>query len=276
MQERRTTIRCECLERVQYCSANDPNPRDGRLTSITDRGLGLLAHEPHRVGERLTVSFSLPGEEQALTTTGLVRWTHQTPATKKWFSLGLEWLPLEDTTRFRIDTFLQSQSRAHRRGSLTGSRPWRGHWWKLHRVRWSTVALLSMGLAVALLAAAFSLQHENTQLADAIHQRNVAIAGLEGRDTRVRRALELTTARLADARSEVGRLTRKTNEFEAEVERMTGQVEGFQAAYTKLREEREQILRQVVTLEQERARMVRSLSAIPMMRALRRDAHAGP
>src|SRR3989338_4726715 len=110
MQERRTTIRVDRLCRAQYCPADDLIPRDGRLTNLSERGAGLLAHETHRLGARLTVSFSLPEEEEPLTATGVVHWSDARARHGQWYPLGLEWLPMEETARHRLYTFLSRRT----------------------------------------------------------------------------------------------------------------------------------------------------------------------
>ena len=151
MQERRTTVRCECLERARYRSDNDPTLREGRLTTVTERGLGLLAHEPHRVGEQLTLSFMLPGEDETVTTTGVVRWVSQTTDQKRWYLLGLEWLALEETTRFRLDTFLRTHSETRRRAALEATQPLKQKWWRPYVVWSLPLALLGLGILIVLL-----------------------------------------------------------------------------------------------------------------------------
>ncbi len=265
MQERRTTIRYECSARAQYCPEVDFTPRDGRLTTLSERGLGLLAREPRQPGERLTVSFTLPGEDEAVTMTGIVRWANGATPRTRWYPLGLEWLPLEETTRFRLETFLRNHSAAVSPHTSTGSTPW-GTWWSLRRVQWSTVALLSMGTAVVLLASIFLLQQENTQLADAVHRRNLGMLELRQAEASVRRALEMTTGRLAEASSAVAILERESGEVQGEMDRLTQEVEQFQAAYATLRERHEGLTRQIMDLEQARARMVRGASPTPLLR----------
>ncbi len=91
MQERRTTIRIGQQCRTQYCSSEDLLPRDGRITDLSERGVGLLVREAHRIGEVLTVGFSLPGDRTTLTATGVVRWSNP-PQKGRWYPVGLDWI----------------------------------------------------------------------------------------------------------------------------------------------------------------------------------------
>lgn len=269
MQECRATVRYECAERAQYCSAKDLKDlimRDGRLTTLTERGLGLLAHEPHHVGERLTVSFALPGEPGALTTTGVVRWTSHTPTQRRWYPLGIEWSTLEETTRFRLDTFLRNQGQRQRQGSWTDPDRSQGRGWKPRLARWSTVAFLSVGLATTSLSLVFLLHQENTHLGDVVQQRNLAIAQIGHAEGRLRQALEETTTRLTDALSQVAQLTHQTNQSQGQMQQLRQEVERFQAAYATLREEREQLVHQLLDLKQEHLQVGEASSAIPLWR----------
>ena len=103
MQERRSTIRIEYPARAQYCPSEDLIPRDGRMTNLSERGANLLARETHRLGERITVSFPLPEEEEPLTVTGVVRWSDPTAQRGRWHATGIEWLPLGETASHRLD-----------------------------------------------------------------------------------------------------------------------------------------------------------------------------
>lgn len=260
MQERRTTIRCETLQRAQYCSFSDLTPRDGRLTDLTERGLGLMAHEPHQSGERLTVSFTLPGEEDPLTTTGVVRWASQSPVHRRWFPLGLEWFPLEETARFRLETFLgkQIQGRAGKEIQESAARSEPSA--KSQVIVWGAIALVSAAIAVALLSRVQLLQQESARLTDALSRRDLLIAGLGDTQERASQQLELATTQLSGGLQQLEALQRRNHELVLETHRLAGQLEHYQAAYTTLREERQDLILQVLSLEQDRARLVERLA----------------
>lgn len=266
MQERRTTVRYDCPRRAQYCSTSDLIPRDGRVTSLTERGIGLMAHEPHEAGERLTVTFTLPGEEDAVTTTGVVRWSRQAPTPQRWFPLGLEWLPLEETTRFRLDTFLRDKARERALGpwSVSGAVLRR---WKPSAVHWGALAVAALGITGALSARIVWLRWENSQLTEAIQHRNLAIAQLRESEQYVQQRLDATAAQLTQVLGEVVQLEQRSGQFQGELQRLAAEAERFQAAYATLHEQREGFVRQIVDLERERAQMVQRLTSIPIIPA---------
>ena len=234
MKERRVTVRCACFERAQYCREGDATPRSGRLTTLTDRGLGLWVREPHPVGERLTVSFALPGEEETLTTAGVVRWASATPTQHMWYSLGLEWLPLEETTRFRLDTFMRNQEEACRQDGSAESERFSTTPGVPRIIRWGAVTLLGLGVLAAW-RSTVSLQQENVQLGEAIHQRNLTMERLRESEGRMRQELEVRTQELTEA---------------------LGRVERMEAASATLREERRHLIHQLIGMEQVRSRLL--------------------
>ncbi len=264
MQERRTTIRCESLQRAQYCSFSDLTPRDGRLTDLTERGLGLMAHEPHQPGERLTVSFTLPGEEDPLTTTGVVRWASQNAVQKRWFPLGLEWFPLEETARFRLETFLgkQIQRRAEQgvpENTVTVAEPASTS----QATIWGGVALVSAAIAVAFFSRAQILQQEHAQLADALSRRDVLISGLGDTQERASQQLETATTQLSAGLQQLNALQQRNRELAGEARRLGGELEHYQAGYTTLREERQDLILQLLSTERDRVRLVEQLATAP-------------
>lgn len=97
---------------MQYYSSRDLATQEGRLATLTERGLSFLVRKPHKIGEHLIVSFLLPGEEEELTATAVVRWRQQTSDRTRWYAVGLEWLRLEKTMHFRLDTYLRRQAGA--------------------------------------------------------------------------------------------------------------------------------------------------------------------
>ena len=268
MQERRTSIRVDRLSRAQYCPADDLIPRDGRLANLSACGAGLLAQETHRVGERLTVSFSLPEEEELLTATGVVHWSDAQARQGRWYPLGLEWLPMEETARHRLQTFLSSRTQDR-------SLPL-GIW----GMRSATVRPLLLRTALVLgvlLVAGFtlwvlSLSQKNRALGEALEQRNAIIRHVEAREATLEDELAAARAQLASTSNTVAHFGEQTQELEAEVGRLNGEVERFQQSYVRIREEREQLIQRVLDLQQERLRLAKRLSSIPALRLAIREA----
>lgn len=271
MQERRTIIRTQHTCRMQYCPAEDLELRDGRLVNVSERGVGLLAREQHRNGELVTIGFSLPGDGETLTATGTVRWSDPPNRQGRWHSIGLEWLPLEDTTRQRLQQFLDHSARASipplERRSFAS-------------LAWDILSklLIVMGVIGALFAAFFlylwirSLQLENHQLERVVEQRDTVIEQLEQEETRLTFELETSRTHLADTTAEVARLDQQAQSIGQEAERLSQDVGRFQQSYLQVREEREQLMQRVLDLEQERAELAKRLSSIETLRLAIREA----
>lgn len=264
MQERRTIIRISHHARMQYCSSEDLLPRDGRITDLSERGAGLLVREGHRPGEMVSLGFSLPGEETALTATGVVRWSSESSG-RRWYPIGLDWMQLEETTRNRLHRFLASSTAAH---PASPKKPW----------SWQQTALLSVSaaaLAVAGIVLYFwvrSLEWENRQLQGVIEQRDTVIDQLEQEDARLKLELGEARTHLAETASEVARLDVQTQNFGEQVGRLTEEVDRFQQSYLQVRQEREQLMQQVLDLEQERAALTKRLSSLEELRLAIREA----
>ena len=265
MEERRNTIRLSHHGRTQYCSSEDLIPRDGRLVNVSERGAGLLVHEPHRNGEMVTIGFSLPGERAALTATGVVRWSHE-PEKGGWHPIGVDWLQLEDTTKNRLQRLIAGAPRPKPKGEA-------------QRLGRNTRAVLLTVGAVFLLfltaAAVFwvrSLQWENRQLQAIVEQRNMVINQLAQEETQLK--LELATAQqhLMDTANEVARLDQVAQGFGQQVAQLSGEVGRVQASYDQVRQEREELLQRVMDLETERMLLMRRLSSIDDLRLAIREA----
>ncbi|MDP3702940.1 MAG: PilZ domain-containing protein [Candidatus Omnitrophota bacterium] len=270
MQERRTTIRVDRLSRAQYCPTEDLVPRDGRLTDLSDRGAGLLAHETHRVGARLTVSFSLPEEDELLTATGVVHWSDARVRQGHWYPLGLEWLPMEETARHRLHTFLSRRAPTPPL-QISGEkilgldlRP------LIVRIALVLGVLLVAGLAVWV----FSLSQKNHALGEAVEQRNAMIRHVEQREQRLEQALAAAVTQLTDVSKAAVQFSQQTSDLETEVGRLSGEVERFQESYVRIREEREQLIDRMMALEQERVGLTERLSSIPALRLAIQEAIA--
>jgi hypothetical protein len=268
MQERRSTIRVNRLSRAQYCPAEDLIPRDGRLTNLSERGAGLLTQETHRVGARLTLTFPLPEEEEPLTASGVVHWSDARARQGHWYPLGLEWLPMEETARHRLYTFLSRRTQdrpLHVSGEQILSLDFHP---VLRRIALFLGTLLLAGFALW----ALSLSQKNRALGEALEQRNAILVRIEQREAALERELMSARAQLASASTAVANFGEQTQTLEDEVGRLSGEVERFQQSYVRLREEREQLIQRVLASEQERLRLAARLSSIPELRLAIREA----
>jgi len=234
MQERRTTVRCPCPGTAQYCAEDDASPRDGRIVDVSERGLGVLLREAHNIGERLTVSFTLPGEDQSITTTGTVRWRREAHNRRRWHAVGLEWFPLQQTDRFRVDTYLRERAPASNSAggrSLSLSRK------KALSIPWEAVGILSLISACVLLLLSVILQQENSQLGDMVHRRNALITRMEQDSSRIGQALLRTRGELNGTLGTVSILEDQSDRLEGRIHVLSEELERYQSAYTNLRED---------------------------------------
>ncbi|MBI4341674.1 MAG: PilZ domain-containing protein [Candidatus Omnitrophica bacterium] len=274
MQERRTTVRVAHESRAQYCAASDLLPCDGRMLNISERGAALLIGEPRREGEQITASFSLPGEEGPVTITGTVRWS--SPSRKRrWHTVGLEWLPLEEATRNRLHAFLYApKPSAEAPAALRNPKSRRSAWGL--RAMWA--AALIAAAAVAWLWGS-TLQQEARRLREGVAQRNAVITTLQQREDQLarREALlqqELGTAKahLASATGEMARLDQQAQGLAGDAQRLTQEVAWFQQSYDQVQRQRAELIQQVIGLEQERLRLIGRLSSLPELHVAIREA----
>ena len=275
MQERRTSIRINRLSRAQYCPADDLVPRDGRLTNLSERGAGLLLREAHRIGERITVSFTLPDAEEPVTATGVVRWSDDRSRQGRWYPLGLEWLGLEEATRHRLQGFISQQAQS------VPAAPAR----TAASARRILISAALLGIVVGISFLAYQLvltQRQNRQLDDAITQRDMTIDVLEGRanylkqrEIQLQQDLTSTRIQLEMASDSVAQLGAQTEEMAGNILRLHEEVERFQQSYVQVREEREELMQRVLDLQQERMLLQKKLASIPDLHRAIREAVRG-
>ena len=250
MQERRTTIRIPHRCRTQYCPSADFLPRDGRITTLSERGAGLLAREAHQAGGQVTVSFSLPEDGDLWTATGLIRWSEPRSANGPWCPLGLEWLPLEETTRHRLHQFLYSRAvPAAGRSTAKGPRRLRA---------WLSVRRLAIvaGVIVVVLAGvlgtlwALSLESENRRFEQIIVQRNAALQHLTAREVAIQHDLAAARTYITTTSGTVNRLDAQASLFQEQVQQLSQDLARFQASYGQVLQEREGLIAQALRVQQ--------------------------
>jgi hypothetical protein len=264
MQERRATIRVRHPARVQYCSSEDLQPRDGKLRDVSDRGAGLLTREVHRLGEMVTVGFLLPGDRSTWTATGVIRWIEQPSG--RWHPVGLDWFQLEEGTRNRLHRFLENRAAAAEPAVRPAAAPGR------RLAFWSVFLTLSAVALVGAYAWITALQWQNKQLSTGIVQRDEVITELQQEEGRLTMELETTRTQLAETAKEIAALDAQAQGFGAEVSRLSEQVDEFQASYIKMREEREALMARVLDLEQERLALTNKLAGMEQLRTAVREA----
>lgn len=253
MQERRATIRVPFWGRAQYCAAADLIPRDGRVTNLSERGVGLWVREPHQQDERITLTVSLPMEEEPLTATGLVRWSAGEALQGRWYPLGLEWLPLEETTRYRLRSFLHHHLQE---APVSGGLPLLRHLmvrWQASRGLWGRLSVACGWLVViGCVLWAVGLHQQNQLLATALIQRTAMMRQLEQRTTQLQQELGVATQRLASSAEELTTLDQQVMRLAALRHQLDEELKIYQGSSTLLRREREQLLEQIAALERDR------------------------
>jgi len=273
MQERRTTVRVGYQARAQYCAAEDLLPRDGRLVNLSERGAGMLVREARKLGEQVTISFSLPQSADALTATGLVRWAAAS-GKGKWHAAGLEWLPLEEASRNRLHAFLYAQPAS----VTTPTPPTPGSSGKKINFSWLPWAAAIILLAAVMFAWVQFSERRAAKLEMGLAQRNTVINVLKDREQRLAQReswlrQELVTAKthLATASGEIARLDEQANTLGADAQRLRQEVDLFQQSYDTAQKEHADLIQQVLNLEQERLRLVGKLSSLPELQIAIRE-----
>lgn len=236
--------------------------------NVSERGGGILTRETHREGERVTVTFTVPGDPEPVTASGEVRWSSLTPSAGRWHATGIEWLPLEEGTKSRLHRFLYQQPKRR-----APSGPSSGERRVAPAIGWIFAATFSVALLAGI--AVFwllSLHEENQALGQAIEQRNLLIAHLESQETRLARELETSKAHLAASAGEVARLDQQAQMLGGRITQLTGEVGRFQRSYDEVRSERERLMKQVLDLQQERAKLGKRWASLPDLRVAIREA----
>ena len=249
MQERRTTVRLAHSSRVHYCPSSDLIPRDGQLTDLSERGAGLLALETHYVGEQVTVSFWIPGDEETpVTATGAVRWSHERPDAGQRYPMGVTWFALEETTQHRLQRFLADEA-SPPSGPLDRLIPgWRAIPPSI-RGQWTKAVALVLGLCSVV---ALWMTWRNQYLALTVTTREATIRQLEHQESAMGGELALTKLQLAETSGELNRLDAQSVLLQSETRRLGQDIVQFQQMYQHLREDREALMRRVLDFQQER------------------------
>ena len=282
MQERRATIRASANTRAQYCPLGDLIPRDGRITNVSEGGAHVLTRERHEPGSRITVSFTLPGEEEWVTATGQVRWTDGGSGLRG-HEAGLAWQTIGEQERHRLRAFLHyaTASASHPAPTSLSSRRR-----QIRRIAWGSAACVVLLAGVPALRWGLTLQQDNRQLGRAIQQRNAVIQELEQREVSLQEHIAASEQRTAVMVQELNRLANDTStlrmeakQFEQDVARLHGEVEHFQSSYTHANEQTAQLRTELTNVEQargtlqlERDALAERLSSIPELRKAIREA----
>jgi len=200
----------------------------------------------------MTVSVPLPGDGDPLTATGIIRWSEPQSANERWYPLGLEWLPLEETSRDRLHRFLYSHAAPQAgRSSAKAARLLRAG----PSVRRLTILIsVILGMLAGVLGAlrTLSIESANRQFERVIAQRNAIIQRLKAQDTSIQHGLEAAQGDIATASGTVSRLNAEATRFQADVQQLSQEVARFQESYGQVLGERKRLIEQALILQQER------------------------
>lgn len=244
MQERRTTIRVPRECRIQYCSSSDLLPRDGYLMNLSEQGASILMREPHAQQEQVTISFSLPGEGEPVTATGLVRWSAPKGWKSRWHASGLSWLPLEESARYRLHRWIYAGTQH------AGMRPPSRASLKRALRTVALTAATALGLLGVLWA--ILLSQENRGLHHEVQRRTMTIVRLEQQGEQLRGALDAANTSLTATVTDISRLEQQAALVEGQVDAFRKELERLQGLYEQTRSDREQLMQRVMELDRER------------------------
>lgn len=252
MQERRTRIRVPHRTRAQYCSCDDLLPKEGFLTTLSERGAGLLLREAHPVGEQLTANFSLAGEHEGVTATGVVRWSDTRSRRGPGVQVGLEWLPIEEAASRRLNRFLHQAAQS---SSAADSIPRQASVRPVAPNAALVAGIVLTGLLVGGLVGVFwawPYDPQRAKLTSALKKRDALIEALERQSTQLKRELATTTSRLEFTSAEVAQLGEQAQALEGKAQQFGQEFIRLQDSSVALRQEREALISRILELEQER------------------------
>jgi uncharacterized protein (TIGR02266 family) len=91
---------------------SDHNFYTGLTQNISAGGLFIATHHLRRIGDRITLKFTLPGSAKAVEVETEVRWIRENSAlmrTESGTGMGVRFINLSAETSAAINTFLQSR-----------------------------------------------------------------------------------------------------------------------------------------------------------------------
>lgn len=90
--------------------ASEDNFYQGFSENVSEGGLFLVTYQPHRIGDVITVRFTLPGVERLLEARAEVRWQRQgDPDRGVAPGLGVRFVTLTDEDRAVIERFVRKR-----------------------------------------------------------------------------------------------------------------------------------------------------------------------
>jgi uncharacterized protein (TIGR02266 family) len=91
---------------------SDHNFYTGLTQNISSGGLFIATHHIRKIGERITLNFTLPGSTRTVSVETEVRWIRENSALMRShgdIGMGVRFINLSDEAKAAIDAFLQSR-----------------------------------------------------------------------------------------------------------------------------------------------------------------------
>jgi len=91
---------------------SDHNFYTGLTQNISSGGLFIATHHLRKIGDRITLKFSLPGSDKAVAVETEVRWIRENSAlmrTESGTGMGVRFINLSAEAKAVIDSFVQSR-----------------------------------------------------------------------------------------------------------------------------------------------------------------------
>jgi uncharacterized protein (TIGR02266 family) len=93
---------------IEIGFASDSNFYTGFSENISEGGVFVATFREHRLGDRIDVSFTLPGDDHPLRLHAEVRWIRsQDPHDESPPGYGLQFVDLPDDARVQIERFIK-------------------------------------------------------------------------------------------------------------------------------------------------------------------------
>ena len=247
MRERRSTVRVPCALPVQYSPTNRFSNFAGRLADVSVRGLGLSTPHPIERGAHLSAKLLLPGEDEPVILTGIVRWSSSTSSKHGDYESGIELTNVDDTTHFCLQSFVTARLTDASSASRFTRQVRRGEIW--NAIRASVWAVSGVCSAALIWWIAVS-ERQKATLREDLAERAVIVGNLQVRQQALQQELGQAQLSAADAVTEIQRLQAERAQLETQLGWMTRSLTDLQDAYARVREERENLRRQIVEMEQ--------------------------
>lgn len=271
MRERRTTVRINCFLPAQYHPLETTPALSGLVTDVSVEGLRLLAGQPLEEGQQIKVGVALPDHERAepLDVQGVVRW--RAPDGQDGYPTGLEFEQLDETSRFRLHSFIAQRTEALQQAG-------RGRRADARKSSWIHALTIGWPLVLGLIAAGgclwiLSLRREQERLQQALEERAAVVTHLQAQQGRLQQELDQTRAAASLMGIDTRQLEHQRREFGQEIARLGTNLNALNQEFATLQTERDALKQWVQALEQQQRILEQRLSSVPELRKALRQAY---